>query len=280
MEPRVTQCRHERQGWVLCVRRWHNPHGAGSLIALHGAGVAGELTFAPMLPQLQGYRDVWVPDLYGAGDSVHEQGEMPFEITDLVEHLLEFTSDNNIQDYDLIGYSFGGLVAMMVAQHPQVRRLVLVEPALMESLSWADTMARRARYVDATAPLLAGLDPVQAVSAFLDIVSPMRSRHPRVESRVVARLAHRPLGLAYALDAVGRHAQRFDREAVVAALPPTLSLVGSRTPDVAHGLHQALASRRDDWRYLSVAGVDHALPYQKPAVVAEASVKWFKRGGV
>ncbi len=274
----LTESVHGWGDWSLHYRHWHNPAGDGVLVALHGAGVAGALTFAPMLPRLAGYRDVLVPDLYGAGQTRHGAGERPFEMDELADHLLRWILGFDFQDIDLAGYSFGGLVAMMIAAPLGIRRLTLIEPALMESPSWAATLARRQRYAAATDPLRGGGDAVAAVTAFLDIVSPNRSRHPRIESMVTHRLSHRPVGLAHALDAVGRYAPSLNRSGLLASLPPTLSLVGAKTPDDAHALHRAQAQCRPDWGYQVIAGVDHALPYQKPTAVADACIAWFKRG--
>lgn len=256
----------------------HNPAGQGALLCLHGAGVAGGLTFDAMLNEFDHLEWILVPDLYGAGSTTHTKGEMDFTIQQLITHLGELIAHLDLTIDYLAGYSFGGLVAIELAEQlTGLNRVALIEPALMEASSWQSTLLRRQRYVDATAHLRTQTDIDRGISDFLDVVSPKRSKHPRVESRVIKRLGHRPIGLACALDAVYQHAQDWNRDHAIARLPATLSLIGSRTPPEAHALHQSLASDRADWCYQSIDGVDHALPYQKPTVVANHLARWFTR---
>ena len=269
---RVTQNQHRRGDWTLNYRLVDrlNP-GSRRLVLLHGAGVAGALTFGGMLPALTQASEVLVPDLYGAGETFFKGSqEAAFSVTELVGHLTQLLGDLKWTEFDLAGYSFGGLVAMKLAQTGKfsIPATALVEPALMERDDWQETLHRRRLYTQATQPLKTESSPEAGVSAFLDLVSPHRSRHPRVERRVVSRLAHRPVGLAHALEAVAREAETLDRQALIASQSNVLSVVGGKTPEPAHALHRQLATRHD-WHYHCVPGCDHALPYQKPAVIAE-----------
>jgi len=248
------------------------------LVCLHGAGVAGVPTWGPMLPDIDRFDQIWVPDLYGAGDTHHVTGERPFSIPELVKHLTLCLADLQWQQFDLVGYSFGGVLAMELAAAGdfQITSSVLIEPALMEREDWCETQTRRRAYVKACEPLKHNSSPEQGVTEFLDLVSPNRSKHPRVERRVVSRLAKRPVGLAYALESVNQHAETLDRAALIQAQPDrVLSLVGGRTPPQAHRLHQQLAQQHAGWHYQIIEGCDHALPYQKPQAVARALNAFF-----
>ena len=273
---RVALNQHSFRGWSLAYRRLQNPGGAGRLLLLHGAGVAGDLTWTPMVDALALRGDLLIPDLYGAGDTVHEQGERAFEIADQLAHLSALLEQLGWDDFDLVGYSFGGLCAMELARAlpHRINNLVLIEPGLMERADWHETLLRRRLYTQATEPLKTTDDPRAGVTAFLDLVSPQRSRHPRVESRVISRLAHRPLGLAHALEAIAQHAETLDRPGLIRLLPRTLSLVGSKTPTPAHELHQQLANQHAHWHYEVIEGCDHALPYQKPDAVGRAITRF------
>lgn len=267
---RVTQNQHQHGD--VCLRYRHveggNPNGP-RLLCLHGAGVAGELTWGGIVPELECAREVLVPDLYGAGDTHHQQGEQPFSTEQLLDHLRQWLNQMDWSEFCIAGYSFGGHLAMRLSAdgHFSVPKQVLIEPALMERLDWSETLHRRRLYTQATEPLKTSADPAEGVRAFLDLVSPGRSTHPRVERRVVSRLAHRPVGLAHALEAISATAETLDRAQLISAQPLTLSIVGGKTPEPAHQLHQHLASQHPGWRYTSVVGCDHALPYQKPAAV-------------
>lgn len=273
---RVALNQHSFRGWSLAYRRLQSPDGLGRLLLLHGAGVAGDLTWTPVMGALAPCADLLIPDLYGAGDTVHEQGEQAFTIADQLEHLRALLEQLGWDDFDVVGYSFGGLCAMELARAlpARINNLVLIEPGLMERSDWQETLERRRLYTRATEPLKKTDDPRAGVTAFLDLVSPHRSRHPRVESRVISRLAHRPLGLAYALEAIAQHAEALDRPELIRSLPRTLSLVGSKTPGPAHELHQYLASQHAHWHYEVIEGCDHALPYQKPDAVGRAITRF------
>jgi hypothetical protein len=147
--------------------------------------------------------------------------------------------------------------------------LVLLEPALLERSSLEALRELRSLYLVASVSLLTEDDPVIGVTQFLDLISPNRSTHPRVEHMTVQRLASRPKGLAYSLMAVNDAAWNIDRMELIDQAPRTLSLVGSKTVDDAHAFHQILAASKEQWFYQSVPGVDHALLYQKPGVCAE-----------
>ena len=273
---RVALNQHSFRGWSLAYRRLQNPDGAGRLMLLHGAGVAGDLTWTPMIGALASCADLLIPDLYGAGDTMHEQGERAFKIAEQLEHLSALLEQLDWDDFDVVGYSFGGLCAMELARAlpTRIKNVVLIEPGLMERADWQETLQRRRLYTRATEPLKTTGDPRAGVTAFLDLVSPRRSRHPRVESRVISRLAHRPLGLAHALEAIAHYAETLDRPELIRSLPRTLSLVGSKTPEPAHELHQYLASQNAQWHYAVIEGCDHALPYQKPDAVGRAITRF------
>ena len=61
----------------VAYRLYENPNAQTDrvCILLHGAGVAGEITFAPMMPYFTQWRWMLVPDLKGMGDSFHHHGE-------------------------------------------------------------------------------------------------------------------------------------------------------------------------------------------------------------
>jgi pimeloyl-ACP methyl ester carboxylesterase len=260
-----------RDDYCIAVHLFENPLGRGDLILLHGAGVASEATWYPMISGFSHYRRVICPDLRGMGRS----HALDFEDRPITAGLVADDMTYVLRRYDvnqchMVGYSFGGLIALMVnARLPKViSALVLLEPALLERVSIDALRTVRAKYSEAADALLTEADPTVGVTRFLDLIAPQRSKHPRVERMTVQRLASRPKGLAYALMAVNEAAWQVDRTTLINRAPRTLSLVGSKSIDEAHALHRSLMKSRHDWIYQSVAGVDHALPYQKPGVCA------------
>jgi len=270
----------ERADYRIAVHFVENREGVGDLVLLHGAGVASEATWYPMLATFQSYRRVICPDLRGMGRSHARDFEDRSITANVVAHDVDAILDKlSVRRCQMVGYSFGGLIALMAnALNPGVvDDLVLLEPALLERSSLEALRELRSLYVVASASLLTEDDPVIGATQFLDLISPNRSTHPRVEQMTVQRLASRPKGLAYALMAVNDAAWNIDRMELIDQAPRTLSLVGSKTVDDAHAFHQILAASKEQWFYQSVPGVDHALPYQKPGVCAELICAHFGR---
>lgn len=266
--------------YQIAVHIVENSEGMGDLVLLHGAGVASELTWYPMLSRFSAYRRVLAIDLRGMGRShAVDLIDRPIQLDQVVADLEAVAVAFQIETADLVGYSFGGLVSLMwnAATPNRVRRLALIEPALLERESLDALRAVRASYAQAVDALVHHEDPRFGVTNFLDLIAPKRSTHPRVERMTVQRLAARPLGLAYALMAVNEAAWHVDRFALIEAAPATLSIVGGKSPLVAHTLHQRLAETLERWTYVVIPGVDHALPYQKPEAVADAVLAHFQR---
>lgn len=264
----------------LAVHVSHNPSGTGDLILLHGAGVASESTWYPMLSAFSSYRRVLCPDLRGMGRShASDFEDHPITAEAVADDIGDLLTEFSVTHCQMVGYSFGGLIALMVnALNPgSVSDLVLLEPALLERMSIDELRIVRSQYAMAASALLSDGDPVVGVTQFLDLISPNRSTHPRVERMTIQRLVNRPKGLAYALMAVNEAAWHVDRMALIDQAPPTLSLVGSKSVEDAHAFHRILATSKSQWRYQSVPGVDHALPYQKPSVCADLICAHFGR---
>ena len=270
----------DRKDYRIAVHITENTEGVGDLVLLHGAGVASEATWYPMLSAFQSYRRVICPDLRGMGRShAYDFEDRSITASVVVGDIDAVLDELSVSRCQMVGYSFGGLIALMAnALNPGVvDDMVLLEPALLERASLDALRALRSRYAEASASLLTEDDPVMGVTQFLDLISPNRSTHPRVERMTVQRLASRPKGLAYALMAVNDAAWEVDRMELIDQAPRTLSLVGSKSVDDAHAFHQILATSKEQWFYQSVPGVDHALPYQKPGVCADFICMHFGR---
>ena len=108
-------------------------HGAGRpLVLLHGGLGSGEM-FGPVTERLAEGRLVIAPDLQGHGRTADV--DRPISLEAIADDVAALVAHLGHEQVDVMGYSFGGGVALQVAvRHPQlVRRLVLVSTHLRRS---------------------------------------------------------------------------------------------------------------------------------------------------
>lgn len=103
-----------------------------ALILVHGLmGYAFSWRFS--IPALAAHATVYAIDNLGAGLSIAPEG-MDHSMRAAAERVLQFVDAMGITDFDLLGTSHGGAVAMMAAaicgekHDPRLKRLVLVAP--------------------------------------------------------------------------------------------------------------------------------------------------------
>jgi len=263
-------------------RNQRNPHGRRMLM-LHGAGVDGGFTWEPTLHHLHSWGEVLVPDLRGMGGSLPlqsgqvmtreqaEQSEPEFNIEQVVEDVSALLDYLGWFEMDLAGYSFGGLVAMLLKQRRSSAfvNTYLLEPAFMERTDLSEMCQVRESYSHAAQMMREGESPEPGITQFLNLISPKRSKSLRVEHATVHRLMHRVRGFSLALDAVTDAVRRLDRETLLAAQSNVISFVGNKSLDTMKACHQYQQEHRNSWQYFEVAGADHSLPFQKPTRIAD-----------
>lgn len=102
-----------------------------AIILLHGLGATSN-SFQPLMPALGGRRVVR-PDLPGAGRSPTPRGTLDVRV--IVDAILRASAELGIEEADLVGHSFGSLIAQHVAQaRPALARTLtlfgpIIEPA-------------------------------------------------------------------------------------------------------------------------------------------------------
>ncbi|WP_251979062.1 alpha/beta fold hydrolase [Salinicola avicenniae] len=237
----------------------------GCLLLLHGAGVGGEPTWLPMVPYLEAWDSLLIPDLRGTGETVigADEGFTLEHVVADVEALLALFGTVRC---DVAGYSFGGLVAMALKQQlpATIERTFLLEPAMLERAEAGAMQEIAQAYRDAAADMGRPETRDLGLDRFLDLVAPRRLRHPVAERVTRERLLARPLGLAGALACIAETIVAGDREVLMASQHDVITLVGGRSDTALQECHRWLAETRPAWTCRVIPGADHALPYQKP----------------
>ncbi|MGO3740573.1 MAG: alpha/beta fold hydrolase [Marinomonas foliarum] len=272
----------------IAYRLYENPQAESNRVCLllHGAGVAGEITFSPMMPYFTQWRWMLVPDLKGMGDSFHHHGEEGAvsiaELTDEVEALL---SHVEWDDFDVVAYSLGGLVALNLNYQRSVQgkmnaKMALFEPASLDREDLSTLMDVRQKYRHASKLIRDTGDVELGVASFMDGVSPNRRKHPVAEATTQSRLAHRPFGFAYALDAVTDQVeimanQPHIRQAMIDSSEQVFLFSGELSHEALRQHYDLLSERNAAWQHKTMCACDHSLPFQKPRQLANHINKWF-----
>ncbi|MFL5307061.1 MAG: alpha/beta fold hydrolase [Polyangia bacterium] len=179
-------------------------HGDGEpLLLLHG-GLLTMDSFGPAMPTLTKGRRVIAVDLQGHGRST--LGDRPLRCEPMADDLHALLQQLGHGQVDVLGYSFGGGVALrLAAQHPgTVRRLALVCTVFSDDGWYEDIRVQQKQISAAIAPMMMATPLYTTYQA----VAPKPQEFPRL------------------LDAMGDFMrQRYDWSADVAALRMPVMLV-------------------------------------------------------
>jgi len=173
------------------------------LLLLHGGLMSGE-SFGPAMSTFTRGRKVIVVDLQGHGGST--LGDRPLRCEPMADDIHTLLQQLGHDQVDVLGYSFGGGVALRLAlQHPRaVRRLVLVSTVFADDGWHTDIRVQQKQIGAAIAPMMQAMPLYAAYQA----VAPNPQDFPRL------------------LDAMGDFMrQRYDWSGELAALTMPVMLV-------------------------------------------------------
>lgn len=232
------------------------------VVFVHGVGLDRTMWDA-VLSGLYGDRLLRY-DMIGHGEASAPAG--PYRLSDFVEQLAEFADEEDLDHFDLVGFSMGALVAQgFAAAHPtRVRRMVLLNSVFDR------TLAEREAVIERVADVRSGGYEASIEAALSRWFSTdFATARPDVVHAVGRRLSAND-ARAYA-DAYEVFATA-DAEIVHVAhtiAAPTLVVTGSEdlrsTPEMAH----LLAAAMPDARAQIIDGVRHLTPFECPIVVAD-----------
>ncbi len=111
----------------------YHDHGSGfPVLMIHGSGpgVSAFANWRLVMPELAKQRRVLAPDMVGFGFTERPAG-MVYNMDSWVKQAIDFADALGLEQFDLVGNSFGGALSLaLTIRHPQrVRRLVLMGAA-------------------------------------------------------------------------------------------------------------------------------------------------------
>ncbi|MDF1763326.1 MAG: alpha/beta fold hydrolase, partial [Oleibacter sp.] len=215
--------------------------------------------------------EILVPDFPGMGASNWHNSIQEFDVDALVESCVALIEYFGWKQFDIVGYSMGGLVAMhFVALNPIVcTKLYLIEPAALLSDKPSILVERGETYLKLSQRILAHANDPESYVDFLNHVSPLRKKNSKTDTVALERLQQNSQGLAMGLQCVGLALIKYaDWYANWTAPVPGLSIVGGLSHQSMHNRHQLLCDGSAEWFYHSLSNADHSLVYSKPRQVA------------
>jgi pimeloyl-ACP methyl ester carboxylesterase/catechol 2,3-dioxygenase-like lactoylglutathione lyase family enzyme len=248
---------------------WTDTGGEGEIVLLVHAGVFGAW-FDPLAAELRGHR---VVTMRRAGYTGGGAPSRSLSMADRAAHCAALLDELGGRPATVVGHSSGSaIILQLAADRPDlVRRLVLVEPPLVDALADpADLPALHA----AMGPVIGGAvgaaasgDLPAAYDGFMGLVC-----GPDHRAVVAAALGADGLDRAvresayFFADEVGSMAGwTFDAAKVDV---PVLLVQGSDSPPPTHHLVAHLAGLLPDARVATVEGDNHLLPLRSPAELA------------
>jgi pimeloyl-ACP methyl ester carboxylesterase len=158
------------------VDYYYEIRGKGDpLLILHGGLMSTDM-FGPAMPVLTKARQVIAVDLQGHGRTT--LGTRPIRCEAIADDIDALLQQIGRAQVDVMGYSFGGCVAMRLAiQHPErVRRLVLVSAPFADDGWYADMRVQQKQVSAAMAPMMADTPMYKTYKA----VAPRPDDFPRL----------------------------------------------------------------------------------------------------
>jgi pimeloyl-ACP methyl ester carboxylesterase len=206
----------------------------------HGVGSTLQ-AWDDIVPRLGGGFRILRYDLRGHGQSGKPPG--PYRLDDFIGDLRALLDAQNVARTMLVGFSFGGMIALaFAARHPErVVRLGVISAVA------GRTAAQRAAVMERASALAAG-GPALTVDAALErwFTPEYRQRHPEVVKRQVERvLANDPHGYAAAYRVFAESEVIDELEKIRC---PALIMTGEHdtgsTPEMARAMHARLPGSR------------------------------------
>jgi pimeloyl-ACP methyl ester carboxylesterase len=168
------------------IELYYEIQGSGRpLILLHGGLMSSEM-FGPILPALTGQHQVILVDLQGHGRTADI--DRPLDVRLIADDIVALADHLGLDRPDVVGYSFGGGVALQVAiRHPEkVGRVVSASANIRRDAIYPEMLGQQAQ-VNAAAAEFMKETPMYEV---YQRVAPRPEDFPRLLDKIGEAMAH------------------------------------------------------------------------------------------
>lgn len=243
--------------------------GTETVILLHGSASSSEV-WQPIARALEPRCRVVTPDLIGYGAAAAWPADAPFTLDDEVAALHRMLPQCG-GAYHLVGYSYGGAVALelALADPARIKTLTLIEPVVLAALRYANetvTFVRFCRVSDAFTARLARGERDAALKGFVDFWGGEGAWAGMPDA---TRTGLRAMAETIVLNWQACLAADPGADRLAALAARTLLIRGDRSPAPMLRLVDALHGLMPGGRRLILPGANHQLPASHGAELAE-----------
>jgi pimeloyl-ACP methyl ester carboxylesterase len=230
--------------------------GSGPTVVLLHGGLSGGESWEPALPALTGTYRVLVPDRRGHGRTADVNGPYTYEA--MAEETIAFLEQVAGEPANLVGYSDGGMVALLVVRdRPDLVRRVVTIGAGFHYTGQHPEILEQMQSMDPDAEEMASMREAYGER------SPDGVDHWPVVVEKVVRMG--ATGPTMTVDEL----RRIDRPVLVISADDDLVTL-SHTVELAESLPQG--------QLAVVPGTSHALPFEKPELLVTLITQFLAEG--
>jgi len=253
-----------REGKLQDGTRYRSQGDGQALVMIHGVGMELGM-WDPMAAALARQHRVIRYDMLGHGGSAKPAG--PYALSDFVDQLQRLADALDLESFDLVGFSMGGLVAQgfAVRHADRLHRLILLNTVFRRSAEERAAIAARVKEVKT-----GSFGP--SVDAAIErwFTPAFRNAQPDAVTAVRRQMFANDLdayAAAYAVFATG-DAELEDTVAGIAC--PTLVITGAEDQRSTATMAKALAAQIPEGRAEIILGQRHMTPLEVPQPLAAA----------
>ena len=251
--------------------------GVGEPLILMGGLTANYREWHRMLPYLEKYFTVYMPENRGAGETTGWSAN--FTMDDMANDIAQFMNELELNSAYLIGHSMGGAI---------LQRLCVTHPSLIKAAVIASSFAKFPKaaqlYIENTADLLAAGVPIKLVLKTIctrlygnSCLSHNDFMDSEFERMLKDPAPQTPEGYQAQVKAI----EQFDGRQILNDIQcPVLIVNGTEDLLTPHELSEELNRQINFSRLEWIQSCGHMIPQEKPEVFAQLVTDFFGSSGI